>query len=58
MCRDYPRNLIYGVNPQFFPDCSLKAVAKNAASFIQALDSADLTPEQREKLHKELHLDV
>ncbi|MDJ0841034.1 MAG: YkgJ family cysteine cluster protein [Acidobacteriota bacterium] len=58
MCRDYPRNLIYGVNPQFFPDCSLKATAKNAASFIQALDSTDLTPEQREKLHKELHLDV
>jgi Fe-S-cluster containining protein len=57
LCRDYPRNLLWQPNPELLPGCGYRAVAPNAAGLRRALERADLTPEQREKLRRGLRLD-
>ena len=57
MCRDYPMNQIYSVNPHFFPECGFYAVDKRAGSFRAALEKTDLPPEKLEELYRKLHLE-
>jgi Fe-S-cluster containining protein len=57
MCRDYPRNLMWQPNPELLPACGYRAVPPNAAGLRAALDEAELTPQQREKLRKGLRLE-
>ena len=58
MCRDYPRNLMWQPSPEMLPACGYRAIPPNAAGLRAALDKADLTPEQRERLRKGLRLDA
>jgi hypothetical protein len=57
MCRDYPRLLLWQVEPDFLPGCGYRAVAPNAARLQALLRDRPLTPEQREKLRRGLHLE-
>jgi hypothetical protein len=57
MCRDYPNVLLWQPRPEFLPGCGYRALTPNAAGLGKALDALDLTPEQREKLRKGLHLE-
>jgi len=57
MCRDYPRLLLWQPNPELLPGCGYKARPPNAAGLRGAIDRADLTPEQREKLRRGLRLE-
>jgi hypothetical protein len=57
LCRDYPRLLLWQPNPELLPGCGYRASPPNAAGLRDALERADLTPEQREKLRHELRLD-
>ncbi len=57
ICRDYPRNLMWQVNPELHPRCGYRARPPNAAGLTAAIDALELTPEQREKLRRGLRLD-
>jgi hypothetical protein len=57
VCRDYPRNLMWQVNPQLHLRCGYRALPPNAAGLRSAIDTLDLTPEQREKLRRGLRLE-
>ncbi|MFN7952045.1 MAG: YkgJ family cysteine cluster protein [bacterium] len=57
MCRDYPRALLDGAWPDFFPACGYRAVARNAAAFSRSLESQKLPPEKLAELKKRLHLE-
>ena len=57
MCRDYPRNLMWQPSPELLPACGYRAIPPNAAGLGAALEKADLTPEQRATLRKDLRLD-
>jgi hypothetical protein len=56
MCRDYPRMLLHQPNPEMLPGCGYRPVARNASRLRAALAPLPLSPEQREKLAKGLHL--
>lgn len=56
MCRDYPLNQIYSVNPRFFPECGFYAVDKRADSFRSALEKTGLPQQKLEELFRRLHL--
>ncbi len=56
ICRDYPRLLLWQVDPQLFPGCGYRAVPPNAAGLAAAIDQLEITPEQRERLRKGLRL--
>ena len=56
MCRDYPLNQIYSVNPRFFPECGFYAVDKQAQSFRIALEKTGLPREKLDELYERLHL--
>jgi hypothetical protein len=57
MCRDYPRNLMWQPSPELLPACGYRAIPTNAAGLGAAIEKANLTPEQRETLRKDLRLD-
>lgn len=57
MCRDYPRVLLDGAWPDFFPACGYRALAKNAAGFTRSLESQNLPPEKLAELKKRLNLE-
>jgi uncharacterized protein len=57
MCRDYPRLLLWQPSPELLPGCGYRASPPNASGLRGALERADLTPEQREKLRRGLRLD-
>jgi hypothetical protein len=57
MCRDYPRLLLWSANPEFLPGCGYRARPPNADGLRRSLDALALSPEQREKLQRELRLD-
>ena len=57
MCRDYPRALLRQPSPEFLPGCGYRAVTPNAAGLLAALEGQPLTPSQRERLKKGLHLE-
>jgi uncharacterized protein len=56
VCRDYPRNLLQQTTPEMLPGCGYRAVARNAGRMLRVLETQPLTPRQRDKLRKELHL--
>lgn len=56
LCRDYPRNLTYTVDPQFFEQCSYYAVHKNAARLRKSLENQKLPPEKLAEIYEKLHL--
>ena len=56
ICRDYPKNLVYDTNPEFFPECGHYAVYRKAEQLRKALEKADISPEKREELFRRLHL--
>jgi Fe-S-cluster containining protein len=57
MCRDYPRLLMWQPSPEMLPGCGYKPVDPRAERLLRELDVRPLTPEQRERLRKGLHLD-
>lgn len=56
MCRDYPRLLLWQASPDLLPGCGYRALAPNAAALAASLARVDLTPDQRERLRRELRL--
>jgi uncharacterized protein len=57
VCRDYPRALLAQPAPEMLPGCGYRPVARNAAVFLRVLDGQAMTPEQRDRLRRELHLE-
>jgi hypothetical protein len=57
MCRDYPRHLMWQPSPELLPGCGYRAVAPNAAGLRVSIERLDLSPEQRDRLERELRLD-
>ncbi len=56
MCRDYPRNLIYSVRPEFLEQCSYYAVDCNSERMAAALDDLELPQEELKELKRKLHV--
>jgi hypothetical protein len=57
MCRDYPRLLLYQPSPELLSGCGYRPLAPNALRLGQALAAAELTPEQRRRLSRDLFLE-
>lgn len=57
MCRDYPRLLMWQPSPEMLPGCGYRPVDPRASRLRQALEAQPLTPEQRERLRRGLHLE-
>ena len=57
LCRDYPRLLMWQPSPELLPGCGYRPVDPRAEQLRRALDVSPLTPEQRERLRRGLHLD-
>jgi hypothetical protein len=57
MCRDYPRLLLYQPSPELLPGCGYRPLAPNALRLGQALAAAELSPEQRRRLSRDLFLE-
>ncbi len=57
MCRDYPRPLLYHARPEFFPDCTHRAVYRHGDGLDRALRERDLPPEQLRELRRRLNLE-
>lgn len=58
MCRDYPRMLLDGPEPDFFEGCGYRAVAAGAEGMIAALVEHGVEGEQLVRLKRRLHLDA
>lgn len=56
ICRDYPRLLLYQVTPSLFEECGYRPIDARAATILRVLDSQPMSPEQRERLERDLHL--
>ncbi len=56
MCRDYPRHLMWQANPELLPGCGYRAVAPNAAGLRTSIERLELSPEQRDRLRRDLRL--
>jgi len=57
MCRDYPRALLWQPSPEMLPGCGYRPLHPRAIALQRALDAQAMTPEQRERLRKGLHLE-
>jgi hypothetical protein len=57
MCRDYPQVLLHQSDPEFYKECSYRAVAVNAPRLLRVLNRAELTAAKREELKKRLRLE-
>lgn len=57
MCRDYPRNLLWQVSPEFLPGCGYKALDPGRDRFVEALKNEGFEGESLEALKKKLYLD-
>ncbi len=57
LCRDYPRNLLFAIHPEFFPECGFRPVDRNADRFKTILESRNLPPDTLDTLKKNLHLE-
>lgn len=57
ICRDYPRGLLGQPNPELFPECGYRPVARNAARLLATLEAQPLSAEQRSVLKKRLFLE-
>lgn len=56
MCHDYPRMLLDSLDPELFPSCGHRAVAKNGAEMLAALKAKGVDGEQLVQLSKKLRL--
>jgi hypothetical protein len=56
-CAAITRGLLRQPSPEFLPGCGYRAVTPNAAGLLAALEGQPLTPSQRERLKKGLHLE-
>ena len=56
MCRDYPINLLYSPDPDFFEACGYRAVLKKSAQMLADLEKADLPADTLEELKTHLHV--
>jgi Fe-S-cluster containining protein len=56
VCWDYPRHQLDQPWPELFDECGYRAVSRRADKLASALDAADLSPEQRERLKRRLHV--
>jgi uncharacterized protein len=57
ICRDYPRALLHQPQPELLPGCGYRAVARHGRRFLTVLEQYPLTPEQRERLKRDLNLE-
>jgi Fe-S-cluster containining protein len=57
MCRDYPRMLLESADPEFFPSCGYRAVARNGAQMIAALTARGVGGEQLVQIKSKLRLE-
>lgn len=57
MCRDYPRGLMEQANPELFPGCGFKPLARDRVRLLRILEEQPLTEAQRAKLGKDLYLE-
>lgn len=57
MCRDYPRLFLEQANPELFDACGFKPVALARGRLLIAIEDANISSDQLEKLKKELHLE-
>ncbi len=56
MCRDYPRMLLEQANPELFPSCGYRAVAKNGEAMLASLRAAGVEGEQLVQITRRLRL--
>lgn len=52
MCRDYPRNILYNIPPDFLPTCTFSPIAKNADQISESLEKLELPPGKLKKIKK------
>ncbi len=57
ICRDYPRMLLEGADPQLFDGCGYRPVAHNGASMIAALEERGVGGEQLVQIKRRLRLE-
>jgi len=57
MCRDYPKNMVYLPNPEFFEECSYTAEYRYAQGMREALEKTGLSEEKLKELKKKLHIE-
>lgn len=57
MCRDYPRLLLETPDPELFPSCGYRAVARNGAQMIAALEARGVGGDQLVQIKKKLRLE-
>jgi Fe-S-cluster containining protein len=56
ICWDYPRYQLDQPWPELFDECGYRALAKNAHSLASAIDQTPLSPDERERLKRKLHV--
>ncbi len=56
MCRDYPRALLHQPAPELLAGCGYRAVARNRDRWLRLVEERPLSPEQKERLKRGLHL--
>jgi Fe-S-cluster containining protein len=56
MCRDYPRVLLDGAVPDFFPECGYTAYDRHGAGLAKAISELPLSPEKRAEIERKLFL--
>lgn len=57
MCRDYPRALLDGAWPELFEGCGHGLRDREGTGLAGAIDTTDLSPEERAKLKERLRID-
>ena len=57
LCRDYPRLLLEQSSPEFYKECSYRAVASNAKSLLRIVNRAPLTEDQRAEMKRKMRLE-
>lgn len=57
MCRDYPRALLWGANPEMLPGCGYRPLACGSGRFLEALEREGLDEATLKKVKAKLHLE-
>lgn len=57
MCHDYPRLVLEEADPELFPSCGYRPVAKNGAAMIAALEARGVRGEQLVQIKQKLKLE-
>jgi len=56
MCRDYPRALLWGANPEMLPGCGYRPISPGADRLLEALEKESIDPAKLEEVKRRLHL--